>query len=116
MVYSHWVVSGQGQAPGTNGLYYTAKKLSHYTLTDTGAEFNCAPLASSGGGRRPATVPINMKAAILAFTLSIANINKTTDYSQVKFSFRQWATYRLGFQRRIFYPFFATCDDPQIHL
>ena len=32
MVYSHWVVSGQGQVPGTNGLYYTARKLSHYTL------------------------------------------------------------------------------------
>ena len=46
-----------------------------YTLTDTGAEFYCAPLASSGGGRRPETVPINIKVAILAFTLSIANIN-----------------------------------------
>ena len=90
-----------------------------YTLTDTGAEFYCAPLASSGGGRRPETVPINIKVAILAFTLSIANINnKTTDYSRVKFSFRQWVTDRLGFHWRVFH-YLACCvwwssDSPRV--
>ena len=31
MVYSHWPELIPGQGPGTNGLYKTVWKLSHYT-------------------------------------------------------------------------------------
>ena len=38
MAYSHWQEPRLGQGPGTNGLYETVSKLSHYTRTRTGGE------------------------------------------------------------------------------
>ena len=51
MVCSHWLEPRPGQGPGTNGLYETVWKLSHYTWTRTGL----SPIVPHCSGPGPCT-------------------------------------------------------------